>query len=78
MFLPSDFFSYCVLDLKTGVDFHEIVVVLVVQQELDCSNVLVANMTDKTDSISHHFGANSFIKSWGWSDFHHFLMSSLN
>ena len=44
LILPGDFLRHSVFDLKTRVHFDEVVLVVFVQQKLDCASVLVTNV----------------------------------
>lgn len=57
--LPGDFLGDSVLDLKPGVDLHEVVIPAGrFDQELDCSGVGVADTLAQVDCVSKNSGTN--------------------
>lgn len=74
----SDLFSDGVLDLKTCINFDEVVVALLVNKELDGSGVLVSDVFGKTESIGKNALTNAFRKGWGRGNLDDFLMATLD
>jgi hypothetical protein len=74
----SNFFSNGVLDLDTGINFNEVVSVLLVDQELRSACIAVVDRLGQLDGISQDSVTGFGGKILGRGDFDNLLVSSLN
>lgn len=67
-----------VLHLESSVHLDEVKVASVIEQELDCSRVLVAHVLGQADGIIGHPVAHLLSQTWCRGDFHHLLVTPLH
>jgi hypothetical protein len=52
--VPSNFLCNSVFDLQSGVDLNEVKIAILVDKELDCACIFIANQFGQADSVLSH------------------------
>lgn len=74
----GDLFCNGVLDLDSGVDFNEVVAVLLVDQELSGTGIAVVHRLGQSDGIIQNVVTDIGWKVFGGCNLNHFLVTTLN
>src|SRR6185436_9901121 len=73
-----DLLGHCMFHLEARVHLHEVIAVVLIEEKLDGTGIVILDSLGNGDGRLAHFGTETRGENQGWGNFDEFLMPALN